>query len=112
MCINCAFSIEDKPYTCALECMICSHNPALYSKVFKPIEYKGHVIQKPIDMFISREFYAIIQEEIKKAMNAYIPVKPDYPIPDNPWFTPRPSPWSPGWKCVGKEEGSKDDVES
>lgn len=65
MCIKCAFNLKDKPVKC-LECSICIRNPENMSKKFKPLQYKGFLIRAPIDMHISKEFWAILMEDLKK----------------------------------------------
>jgi len=65
MCLNCAFSLEDRPNQC-MECDICIRNPKNASIKFQPVKYKEMLIEKPIDMYISKELMAILREEIRK----------------------------------------------
>lgn len=65
MCLNCAFSLNERPNEC-MECEICIRNPKNVSIKFNPTKYKDTEVQKPIDMYISKELMAIIREEIKK----------------------------------------------
>ena len=93
MCLNCAFSLEDKPNQCT-ECDICIRNPRNVSIKFLAIKYKDTLIEKPIDMYISRELLDIIRREIKKMYEeglrrGQIPTKDFYPIA----WTPYPGRW-------------------
>lgn len=65
MCNNCAFSLNERPNEC-MECEICIRNPKNASIKFNPTKYKDGEVRKPIDMYISKEFMAIIREEIRK----------------------------------------------
>lgn len=69
MCINCSFSIAGKPSE-KPECKICFRNPKNCSIPFKPVAYKGHIIEKPIDMYISKELMEIIKDELRKMYEA------------------------------------------
>ena len=93
MCINCAFSLEDGVNQC-MECDICIRNPKNVSVRFQPITYKEHKIEKPIDMYISRELMAILRYELKKIYEEglkrgepYIPANTPDVIPLTWWWS-------------------------
>jgi len=92
MCFNCAFSLEDKPNQC-MECDICIRNPKNVSVKFVPVKYKETLIEKPIDMYVSKELMAIIREEMKKMYQEGLrqsqkpaPNFPDYYDPNWGWW--------------------------
>lgn len=97
MCENCGYSLNEGPNEC-LECDICIRNPKNLSKRFEPVQYKGLLIEKPIDMFISKEHLAMIILEIRKMYEqglkdsttpSWHPVFPKVPSskPDD-WYYP------------------------
>ena len=65
LCNNCAFSLENRPNVC-VECEVCIRNPTNASIKFKPTKYKDTIVEKPIDMYISKELMEIIRQEIRK----------------------------------------------
>ena len=65
MCLNCAFSKDNKPSK-SKECSVCIRNPKLLSKKRQNLVYENKKLKKPIDMYISKEFHEIIKERLLK----------------------------------------------
>jgi len=65
MCRNCAFSKDDKPSD-SKECAVCIRNPKLLSGKAKNLSYGGRKLERPIDMYISREFFDILIKRVFK----------------------------------------------
>jgi len=49
-----------------MECDICVQNPRNISKKFMPTKYKGITVNRPIDMYISREHKKLVDKEIEQ----------------------------------------------
>ena len=77
-----------------MECDICIRNSKNVSIKFQPVNYKGRIIQKPIDMYISRELMDILREEIRKMYEEGLRrgQKPPGDIDPGNW-----SPYMPKW---------------
>jgi hypothetical protein len=86
MCKNCAFADVDRPSE-KEQCKICIRNPKNLSHRFKPTTFNGEQIDKPIDMYVSKEFWSLLMKIIEKMQKS----KPIYP--PHPWITYYPSPW-------------------
>ncbi|RLI48743.1 MAG: hypothetical protein DRP09_21160 [Candidatus Thorarchaeota archaeon] len=65
MCLNCAFSKNNKPSK-SKECSVCIRNPKFLSKKRQNLMYENKKLKKPIDMYISKEFHEIIKERLLK----------------------------------------------
>jgi len=91
LCDSCAFSQETLPNQC-MECSICIRNPRNASIKFQPTKFKDTFIEKPIDMYISKELMTIMMQEIKKIYEE-AQKKEQRPIPD--FSLPPHNPYAP-----------------
>jgi len=66
MCLNCAYSVDDK-VSHSLECDVCLRNPDNVTKKFVAVKYRDVTLERPIDMFLSKEHKRIIDRELAMA---------------------------------------------
>jgi len=90
MCRNCAFAIGDSPSN-SEECSICLRNPKIISQKFEPKIYNEEQIDRPIDMYVSKEFWRILQSVILKRITKALSQRDKEVIPWFPWY---PTTWN------------------